>query len=35
MIGSLLFRNVGGIRLNSDAIGGTPMDPGGCLVMPT
>ncbi len=31
VIGSLLFRNVGGIKLNPDATGGTPMDPGGCL----
>jgi len=31
VIGSLLFRDVSGIELNSDATGGTLMNSGGCL----
>lgn len=31
VIGSLLFRDVSGIKLNSDATGGTLMNSGGCL----
>jgi hypothetical protein len=31
VIGSLLFRNVSGIELNSNATGGTLMNSGGCL----
>jgi Peptidase M50B-like len=31
VFGSLLSRNISGIELNSDATGGTMMNPGGCL----